>query len=1740
MKKLTFDLGEKIKFPEKLYGRERETERLKKAFKEISNGNSRLILLSGVSGSGKTVLGRELKNTVTTKNGFYLEGKFNQFQREVPHFALRQALQKLISEILATSISEQEVWKNKILKSVGKLGKLLTDIIPDLDKLIGKQPGIPEISPYEAPHRFISVLKQFLSIFCHAEHPLVLFIDDWQWADSFSLNVLKQLQNDLSLRYLLIIAAYRNDEVDQHHPFQLAINELKLNTFLVQTIDVNNLSENTVKQFLIDAFEPSIDNLTALTEYIHQTTSGNPFFVLSLVEALYHKKIIKFDSKLSTWNWNRNSSLIEKNDVVHLFQTNLKSLAPESQELISLSACIGNRFSLKLLSLVSGRSNNDISRLIKPAINLGLLSSIDKNELQFRHDKVQQAAHGLIADELIPILRLKIGQLLEQHLDPDEKDKLLLEITDHYNAGQILLVKPADIIKLIKLNIISGSKARAATAYYSALQFQRVAASHLENKEISAQFWRENQEQGIILYREMAETEFLEGDKKQAEKCIQIAVEHARTAIERAEVLCTKILHNTLLAQYNEAISSGREALKALDINLAENNYDAARDLEIDKTIDIYNTKNIAELKKSAPMQHEKFLMAIQVLITLGPPCYRAHQPLWSVIVPMVVRLTLQHGSVPQVGYSHTAFGGLLGWVSNDYNKAKVFYEVADSLMHSEFNNPANLSVYYLMVGSSSRHWFKHYRYASQDYTQAIESGIQSGNLQYAAYAFAHNMYCQFFQGLPLSKLIEETENSLIFSQSRTNQWASDLLESGILVFSDLAGQKKISNDQHLKFINTLEQHSNLQVKAIYLIFRELCLFLKGQVKSALLVSDNVEDLIYTVGTQGLIPWPEHKFIRFILLTEIYDDQTGQEKSSLLTQFKSTIEQLQIWQKHAPENYTFRVLTARAIIASIENDVQLSLSLFDQAIDSAKSSGFIQWQGILNEMASRLAHQNKLSLLAQIYWQNAYFCYYEWGALSKVKQLEQQLKDFSILSNQEMLSNQELSPQITNYIHSLNTQAINKIELQQQSKKSEILHELSQATDTLREEVAERKRIEKELTLAASVFKHSQEGIMITDSHVRIIDVNHAFTLITGYTREEVLGKNPNILSSDRQDKTFYQAVWQSLSEQGFWQGEIWNKNKNGDIYPELLTINVVLDQYGKPQNYVALFSDITEIKEHQHQLEVNAYYDPLTGLSNRAHFTTSLRQSMNQALRQRKRIMIVFLDMDGFKSVNDQYGHDVGDQVLMKLAGLMKEVLRDSDTLARLGGDEFVAVFHECNEEQVIHQLFNRLLKALSATINIDDLLIQLSASVGATFYPQEEEVDAEQLMRQADQAMYKAKLMGKNCYHLFDEIQDRTLRGHHEAIEQIDWGLSSDEFILYYQPKVNMHSGEVLGFEALVRWQHPEHGFLLPDRFLPTIETHPLIVKLGEKTIELALKKLSEWRNKNIKKHISVNISAFHLQQKDFIPRLNKLLNLFPDVEAKYLELEILETSALQNIDHVLQIIKTCSDMGISFSLDDFGTGYSSLTYLKLLPIKTLKIDRSFVQDMLHDPDDLNILQGVIGLANSFNREVIAEGVETIEHGELLIWLGCELAQGYGVSRPMREADIEQWLTDWEPSEYWLKSRSIQNYHLPILTSIIKHRGWISDIKDCLHNNAKPPPIMDIHQCKFGQWLDSVSHQIDSTTYNSIKTMHIEIHDIANQLLLIKNQESKENALKKLPDLYDACNSLLNILRTIISSDI
>ena len=576
-------------------------------------------------------------------------------------------------------------------------------------------------------------------------------------------------------------------------------------------------------------------------------------------------------------------------------------------------------------------------------------------------------------------------------------------------------------------------------------------------------------------------------------------------------------------------------------------------------------------------------------------------------------------------------------------------------------------------------------------------------------------------------------------------------------------------------------------------------------------------------------------------------------------------------------------------------------------------------------------------------------------------------------------------------------------------------------------------------------------------------------------------------------------------------------------------------DGAGKPLAIAGIDVDITQQKTQQAQLAYIDSHDVLTGLPNRKAFARQLAERMESCLQRGERLAVAYVDVDGLARINEKRGREFGDRLILEITERLARTC-GRDDVARTGGDEFACVFHGDADDDDFKAALERLMAQVSAPASADGFVA--TASIGVATYPQHAAIDAEQLLRQADQAMYQSKLSGKNCYTFFDAELDESTREHRAQLEEIRRGIADDQFLLHYQPKVNMRTGQVHGFEALVRWQRPGSGLLPPDQFVPLLEGHPLAIELGDRVISMALAQLHAWKAEGFETTISVNVTSDQLHDAEFIPRLEREFRSHRGLRREQLRIEVVETGAMRDMPRVAAMVARLDEMGIKVALDDFGTGFSSLTFLKQLAARIIKIDQSFVRDLLDDQEHAVIVDSICRLAESFSRRVIAEGVETEVHGRLLLELGCEFGQGYAVARPMPAGAVRQWAETWQPPESWGDSAVLARERVPELLAELGHRAWRNALRKFLVGDRKSPPELDYCRCRLGLWLEDAATAValgGHPDFMPALELHRASHAAAREAIAELAADPGRDVEEGLAAFFEISNQLLDRLKSL-----
>lgn len=560
-------------------------------------------------------------------------------------------------------------------------------------------------------------------------------------------------------------------------------------------------------------------------------------------------------------------------------------------------------------------------------------------------------------------------------------------------------------------------------------------------------------------------------------------------------------------------------------------------------------------------------------------------------------------------------------------------------------------------------------------------------------------------------------------------------------------------------------------------------------------------------------------------------------------------------------------------------------------------------------------------------------------------------------------------------------------------------------------DITERKNTEYSLKLLAKVFEDSNEAILITDHQSNIIDVNQAFSNITGFDRQDVIGQNLIQIQADQHSVDFYKSIWELLTISGKWNGEVWDKKKNGQVYPKWLSISSVLDANKQISHFICIFTDISQQKESERKLLQLAHFDQLTGLPNRSLFLEKLHWNIELATRKPQQIALLFLDLDRFKIINDTLGHHAGDQVLIDVANRLKESTRKTDMICRLAGDEFTIVLTEIKDIHDIENLVKKIISTFTKPIIIGEREIYVTCSLGISIYPDDGE-NIDLLLNNADTAMYHAKKLGKNTFAFYSKTMNEHIQDELELGANLRKSLVNNAFMLYYQPQLDLNTNQIIGFEALIRWKHPKGGFISPSLFIPFAEQSDLILHIGNWVLRTACNQFVEWFQAGFSPiKISVNYSGVQLKQSNQIENVTKIL-AETGMNPNYLCLELTESVAMENAENTINALHAFKKMGISISIDDFGTGYSSLSYLKRFPIDVLKIDRSFIKDFINNQDDREIVATIIAIAHQLKLLVIAEGVESLDQLEFLKTKACDQIQGYYFCYPVPAKEAIEFL--------------------------------------------------------------------------------------------------------------------------------
>ena len=1897
------DVSDELVLPERLYGRQTETQGLLATFQEVCAGECRFVLIGGAAGIGKTALVNEVRAAVAASKGLLAGGKFEQLPQGTPYPAFVQAMQLLVRQVLTQPDAAVRRWRQRLLAALGDNARVVSELVPTLERLIGPPPPLPELGPIETRTRFNLTWTAFIQAFADRDHPLVLFLDDLQWADAASIDLARRLLDDPLSTHLMVLGAWRSRDATPGHP---------LHTLLARSagrrldLELEPLDVAAVAELCSDALNCSLEHARPLAGLLVRKTAGNPFFVRRLLQTLAEAGDIRFDAATRTWAWNLPAleQMSIADSAVELMVQSIDRLPPATRQLVQTAACIGHQAPLRLLCEATGLDAGDVARELRPALEAGLLLPLHDafrlpqgpglldqrlQELsaayRFAHDHVQRAAYTMLDAQSRAQQHLHLGHLLLAQATPADPDggarDALFEAADQFNAGAQALPDTASRVDLARLNQRAGTLAQARGAHDAALEYFRLGLACLPLNDPS---WPADHALCLALLRESARCAQSLGHHDRAEAWAQQAHAHARSALEHAALLSIRLRAADISGRPGQAVRLGRLALRLLGERLPLNAVPRAL-ADAQATLSALLAQRPHEALVQMPELHDAALLArVHLLTELASPSYWSTPELLPLVMLRALNLGLAHGRSPAVAYACISYATLHGLITGDEATGRALGRTALSLARA-YKDPTVTSRVLHLHGCFMSYWQEPIHLTGNYLREAQRAGLAGGDIHFAIAAHSHEVSVLWLSGVDLPEVERAAQAALALAR-RLNvvpqgfQMSLRLRSAQVMQGQDGAPARFDEGPYAAEVVTQLPGADSPPMRCIYQLARAESAFLLGDEATALDAIGRAMAGMAPLGT--LIELGDLVTYNALILARCDPRAREDGRTAWRQELGEALGRLKHWEHACADNFRHLRALVEAEIARVDARQWEALRLYGEAIDAARRQGVVHMEALANELAARFLLDEGDLRLAASHLRQARAGYRRWGAMAKVRALEQaypQLLNADapmtaathpgrgstdgagggsggsggsrsvdamtlVRATQAIASELELpallerllrvllettgaergalmlldahdqwqvraqahaagsdelrfvlepcAPQVDQWpmsvlqyvqrtqeqlvltdaahtgpftldecvrqrairsvlclpvlkqaqpigllylennlqshvftparaglashlaaqlavslensllVDRLRAEVLQRDRAEQDLRRSQGLYSalarhfpngavllfdhdlrflLAEGTGlapagldgarmvgctvsevfgpaaaehlepdyraalagevrtaevsyrgrvyatycvpvrdergaiafgmVMTQDVSERKRAEEQLKLAGKVFDGTAESIVVTDAQQNIVSVNQAFTQLTGFAPQDVLGTQHALLHAHVATAATPDSIRLALQADGHWQGELWGRRKDGALFPQWLATTAVKSAQGEVTHYVSIAHDLTERKAAEERIHFLAYYDALTQLPNRVLLLDRLEVALAKAQRHGQHVAVLFLDLDRFKYVNDSLGHTAGDELLQAVAAVLRGQLRQEDTLARLGGDEFVIVLGDLPSAPDAALVAAKVLQAVNVPYQLAEHELTVSTSIGIAIHPQDG-VDPASLIKNADAAMYHAKKRGRNNYQFYtQELNERAFQ--HLFLETaLRRGLERGEFELHYQPLVDARTGRIAGAEALIRWNRPDVGLVLPGQFIALAEESDLILTIGDWVLREACRQNRAWQDAGLPAiPVAVNLAEASFRQ----PHMERtVLDVLQEsgLSSSYLELELTERTVMEDAQTTIATLKRLKDAGVLLSIDDFGTGYSSLAYLKRFPIDKLKIDASFIRHVTTDSDDAAITRSIVGLGHSLRRQVVAEGVETQEQLVFLRAEGCDVLQGYRFSPPLPAGEFAELL--------------------------------------------------------------------------------------------------------------------------------
>jgi predicted ATPase/signal transduction histidine kinase len=989
------DVSDRLQIPQKLYGREPELAQLLTLFNQVvTEGKPELILVSGYSGVGKSSLVNELQKPIVQTRGIFISGKFDQYKRDIPYSTIVQAFQGLVRQLLTESEEQLAVWCDRIQAAVGNNGRLITDVIPEVELIIGKQPPIPVLGSAESQNRFNLVFQNFIGAFARMNHPLAIFLDDMQWADSATLNFIQTILTNSHLRFLCFLLAYRDNEVDVSHPFSLMVEKLRQQGIQPTEIVLSPLDFACVNHLISDTLHCSLEQSESLSQLVLHKTSGNPLFVNEFLKTLYQENLLTFNSFERTWNWNIQQIEAKgfTDNVVNLMVERMQKLSSESRQLISLASCIGNQFDAKTLAIVAEQSSDAITHALREAVLRGLIVEDETETAEkcysFMHDRIQQAAYALIPDAQKRSVHVQIGRLLLRDLSSDQLEEQLFDVVNHLNLGHDYITELEEIKQLITLNVSAGKRAKASTAYTPALNFFDTA-SHL----LPSNAWDSDYPQVFDLFTELAECEYLTGSLERAEALFQLLLGKAQTNLDQATIYMLQIRLYQVAGRFDDAFNVGLSALQLFGVTFPETDeqIQAAIDEEKQQAIVNIGARQISDLI-DAPIVHDQTIRTIISLLTsMGPPAYLSKPNLFPFVVLKALNYSLKFGNTEESCFAYSMYSMLLVSVFRNIPSGYAFSEMTIRL-NQKLNDPKYKGTVLHIHGSHINVWCHPMSTDLPFLEQGFLGCVEAGDITMANYNGFQGSW-QIIEAItPLTDADRAIQKYLAFAQQSKHEAAYQTIRLQQQFILNLQGQTdhchtlNSNGFDESQALATLERTEFGSGIVFYHIIKLIIFFTYERYSEAF---QSAQEAFKVLGTVRSLPIEANYLLHYsLVLAALYPEQSSATQIESLQRLYDHYEQLQYWADHCPANFLHKSTLVAAEIARIEGRDLEAMRLYEQSIKSAHEYEFVQYEALAYELAAKFYLSQEFEAIAKTYFQEARNAYLRWGATGKVHHLE--------------------------------------------------------------------------------------------------------------------------------------------------------------------------------------------------------------------------------------------------------------------------------------------------------------------------------------------------------------------------------------------------------------------------------------------------------------------------------------------------------------------------------------------------------------------------------------------------------------------------------------------------------------------------------------------------------------------------------------------------------------------------------